>query len=232
MTCSNVFTSLAEWTKRRSAGTDLFTYYGWFFTTFNFIQYDLGHPVIEQPFSLRWSRIYGPCYVRGGDFKAKISSLWIFCINHPPLKECLQPWSGRASMTSIISWAEGRLRAIFERFSFCLLLSSSLHHYWYSKMFSFFLVDQNCLPAQQATLLWGVSPWGVLGLSNETKKKISNETKKDIKWARGQQQDIKWNMKTAPIFKISNQSGRLTCRQRCTKSLGPSRKEQPTKYWQ
>ena len=168
MTCSNVFTSLAEWTKRRSAGTDLFTYYGWFLTTFNFIQYDLSHPVIEQRFSLRWSRIYGPCYVRGGDFKAKISWLLIFCINHPPLKECLQPWSGRASMMSIISWAEGRLRSIFdERFSFCLLLSSSLHHYWYSEMFSFFLVDQNCLPAQRATLLWDVSPWEVLGFSNE-----------------------------------------------------------------
>ena len=76
MTCSNVFTSLAEWTKRRSAGTDLFTYYGWFLTTVNFIQYDLGHPVIEQRFSLRWSRIYGPCYVRGGDFFASTIHLW------------------------------------------------------------------------------------------------------------------------------------------------------------
>ena len=131
MTSSNVFTSLAEWTKRRSAGTDLFTYYGWFLTTFNFIRYDLGDPVIEQPFSLRWSRIYGPCYVRGGDFKAKISWLLIFCINHPPLKECLQPWSGRASMTSIISWAEGRLRSSFDkRFSFCLLLFTPLLKFW------------------------------------------------------------------------------------------------------
>ena len=117
-----------------------------------------------------------------------ISWLLIFCINHPPLKECLQPWSGRASMTSIISWAEGRLRSIFdERFSFCLLLSSSLRHYWYSEMFSFFLVDQICLPAQRATLLWGVSPWEVLGLSNE------HEDKKDIKW--GMRTTTRYQMK-------------------------------------